>query len=187
VYQRDLKASNEALKEKERARATAAEQVVKLKKELEDYTKQQTDFELVVLSNKSLNMELTKAKEAIEALLKERDNVLESERDAKSLLDRFKYELNRDQLSAFLRNQTDFVSPGLVMVVGVVGRKADLMNGVYEPTGDMYNGKPLFRKRNDREKWLRFSTNNYWCFSPTQNKEGILVFCQQQFIRCISR
>jgi len=45
VYQRDLKASNEALKEKERARATAAEQVVKLKKELEDMTKQQNDFD----------------------------------------------------------------------------------------------------------------------------------------------
>ncbi len=184
MYQRDLKASNEALKEKERA---TAEQVVKLKKELEDMTKQQPDFDSVVLSNKSLNMQLTKAKETIEALLKERDNVLESARDAKSLLDRFKYELNREQLSAFLRNQTDVVSPGLVMVVGVVGRKADLMNGVYEPTGGMYNGKPLFRKRNDPEKWLRFCTNNNWCFSPTQNKEGIRLLCQQQFIRCISR
>ena len=31
----------------------------------------------------------------------------------------------------------------------MVGRKAEMLNGVYERMSDPYNGKPLFRKRND--------------------------------------
>jgi hypothetical protein len=62
-----------------------------------------------------------------------------------------------------------------VMVAGVVGRKADQLNGVYEPTGDLYNGKPLFRKQNDPGwscEWLRFCTDDTWMFSSTAAKDA---------------
>jgi len=61
-----------------------------------------------------------------------------------------------------------------VTVTGVEGRRADELNGLYEDTGDVYNGKPLFRKRNDRGgacEWLRFK-DNQWAFSATAQKDS---------------
>ena len=59
-----------------------------------------------------------------------------------------------------------------VMVAGVVGRKAGILNGVYEVTGELYNGKPLFRKQNDHDKWLLFLTTNKWGIAVTASKDS---------------
>jgi hypothetical protein len=62
-----------------------------------------------------------------------------------------------------------------VTVEGVEGRRADAINGLYEDTGDLYNGKPLFRKRNDPGgacEWLRFTRNDKWAFSTTTSKDA---------------
>ncbi len=67
-----------------------------------------------------------------------------------------------------------------VTVAGVEGRSAHAFNGLYEDTGDLYNGKPLFRKRNDPGgacEWLRFSTTDKWYFSDTQSKDANNTAC----------
>jgi len=59
-------------------------------------------------------------------------------------------------------------------LAGVVGRKVDSLNDVFEVTGDLYNGNPLFWKRNDPGglfEWLRFSTNDKWLFRTTARKD----------------
>jgi hypothetical protein len=60
-----------------------------------------------------------------------------------------------------------------VTVAGAEGSKANALNGLYYPTGDLYNGKPLFRKQNDLGgdgEWLRFATDDRWIFSDTRSK-----------------
>jgi hypothetical protein len=58
-----------------------------------------------------------------------------------------------------------------VMVAGVMGEKADKLNGWYETTVDLQNGKPLFRNLKNPETWLRFTTDNTWMFSDTSDKD----------------
>ena len=78
----------------------------------------------------------------------------------------------------------------VVKVAGVQGETAAQLNGVYEPVKgqsgklSMYNGKPLFRKRNYTQRffatwfsapdafWLRFAKDNTWKFSNTANKDA---------------
>jgi hypothetical protein len=57
-----------------------------------------------------------------------------------------------------------------INVSGVMGEKADLLNGWYETT-DLQNGKPLFRKLKNPDTWLRFTTDNEWIFSGTSDKD----------------
>ncbi len=53
---------------------------------------------------------------------------------------------------------------------GVVGHHA-YVNGVYKTTGDLYNGKPLFRKLNDPDMWLLFSKKQKcWSITGTDGK-----------------
>jgi hypothetical protein len=56
-----------------------------------------------------------------------------------------------------------------IMVAG--GEKADMLNGWYETTVDLQNGKPLFRKLKTPDTWLRFTTDNTWMFSDTSDKD----------------
>jgi hypothetical protein len=58
-----------------------------------------------------------------------------------------------------------------VIVAGVMGGKAALLNGWYETTDDLQNGKPLFRKLKNPDAWLRFTTDKTWMFSDTSDKE----------------
>eukprot|EP00947_MAST-08B_sp_MAST-8B-sp1_P005599 g5599.t1 len=61
-----------------------------------------------------------------------------------------------------------------VTISGTTGPNAAAVNGDYLPTGDIYNGKPLFRKSGDPDKWLRYVTHderNTWMVSPTADKE----------------
>jgi hypothetical protein len=78
-----------------------------------------------------------------------------------------------------------------VTVVDVKGRRADALNGLYEDTGDFYNGKHLFRKRNDPARasaWLSSTRKSgLWVFSTTASKDansynfdsGVWVFSTQ--------
>jgi hypothetical protein len=58
-----------------------------------------------------------------------------------------------------------------IMVAGVTGEKADKLNGWYETTDDLQNGKPLFRKLKNPDAWLRFTTDDTWMFSDTSDKD----------------
>jgi hypothetical protein len=58
-----------------------------------------------------------------------------------------------------------------IMVAGVMGEKADKLNGWYETTVDLQNGKPLFRKLKNPDTWLRFTRDNTWMFSDTSDKD----------------
>jgi hypothetical protein len=58
-----------------------------------------------------------------------------------------------------------------IMVAGVMGEKADKLNGWYETTVKLQNGKPLFRKLKHPDAWLRFTTDNTWMFSDTSDKD----------------
>jgi hypothetical protein len=58
-----------------------------------------------------------------------------------------------------------------VMVAGVMGEKADKLNGWYETTVHLQNGKPLFRKLKNPDTWLRFTRDNTWMFSDTSDKD----------------
>jgi hypothetical protein len=58
-----------------------------------------------------------------------------------------------------------------IMVAGVMGEKADKLNGWYQTTADLQNGKPLFRKLKDPDAWLRFTKKNTWMFSDTSDKD----------------
>jgi hypothetical protein len=59
-----------------------------------------------------------------------------------------------------------------VLIGGVVGKKANVLNGVYEPTRQLHNGKPLFQKQGDPDKWLRFDVKKLWLFCATANKDA---------------
>jgi len=58
-----------------------------------------------------------------------------------------------------------------IMVAGVMGEKADKLNGWYQTTVDLQNGKPLFRKLEDSAAWLRFTRDKMWIFSDTSDKD----------------
>jgi hypothetical protein len=55
------------------------------------------------------------------------------------------------------------------IVAGLVGNRANL-NGVYKTTGDLYNGKPLFCKLNDPDRWLLFTRKKMWTITSTESK-----------------
>jgi hypothetical protein len=58
-----------------------------------------------------------------------------------------------------------------IMVGGVMGKKADMLNGWYETTENLQNGKPLFRKLKNPDTWIRFTTDHTWMFSDTSDKD----------------
>ena len=61
----------------------------------------------------------------------------------------------------------EFVPP--VVISGATGPNAASVNGVFEPTGEIYNGKVLFAKRGDADKWLRFvAGHSFWIVSSTK-------------------
>jgi hypothetical protein len=46
------------------------------------------------------------------------------------------------------------------------------INGVYCPMLELYNGKPLFQKEGDKNKWLLFNKNNKWMVTDTSSKDS---------------
>jgi hypothetical protein len=47
-----------------------------------------------------------------------------------------------------------------------------LVNGAYDLTGELYNGRVLFRKRGDDSLCLRFTKGCHWVVSPVANKDA---------------
>ena len=59
-----------------------------------------------------------------------------------------------------------------VVMGGCVGTNAASVNGIYVPTGDLYNGKPLYQKQGDPSKWLRFvASNARWSVGTREDKD----------------
>jgi hypothetical protein len=50
------------------------------------------------------------------------------------------------------------------------GAKGSMCNGVYEEQPELYNGKKLFRKVGDKDKWLRYGRER-WIVSSTEAKD----------------
>jgi hypothetical protein len=60
-----------------------------------------------------------------------------------------------------------------VVIAGVTGTHAERVNGIYEPTVEVYNGKLLFQKRGMPDLWLRFdASNRFWIVSSTADKDA---------------
>lgn len=59
-------------------------------------------------------------------------------------------------------------------ISGAQGANAVYVNGVFDPTGTLYNGKPLYHKRDDPFRWLRWVTGPYqsWRVSDTADKDA---------------
>ena len=59
-------------------------------------------------------------------------------------------------------------------IVGATGKYADNINGKFLPVG-VFNGKPLFQKEGDLDKWLYFYIGDdnrmFWLISATENKD----------------
>ena len=60
-----------------------------------------------------------------------------------------------------------------VLIAGATGQTADSVNGIYEPTGEIYNDRTLFRKKGDSTKWLRYvSSTGYWMVSAESDTKA---------------
>ena len=64
----------------------------------------------------------------------------------------------------------------LVVVEGLTGDYATKVNGVYRPTGNVYNGKELLAQTYDSNIFMRYVTgnngSNTWCVSSRSDKEA---------------
>jgi hypothetical protein len=60
-------------------------------------------------------------------------------------------------------------SRGIVILAGFQCTK---INGEFDLVPELYNGRALFRKRDDKTVWLRFAKSEYWTVSPTAEKEA---------------
>ncbi len=69
-----------------------------------------------------------------------------------------------------------FPSPP-VLITGVVGTSAKILNGMYEATHDVNNGKPLFRKQGDPNRLLRLDDDNVWAICSSANIKGSACWC----------
>ena len=60
-----------------------------------------------------------------------------------------------------------------VVIGGATGTNASSVNGIYEPTSEVYNGKLLFKKREMSDIWLRFEeSTRFWMVSSTTDKDA---------------
>ena len=73
------------------------------------------------------------------------------------------------------------------IIAGATGPSAALVNGTYQPIDETYNGRVLFRKEGDGDKWLMYVTtdgSNYWMVSTTASKDanngGGWAYCNEK-------
>jgi hypothetical protein len=59
-----------------------------------------------------------------------------------------------------------------VVLSGATGQYASAINGVFEPTGEEHNSKPLLGKVGDPGWWLRCTPSGSWVVSRTASKEA---------------
>mmetsp|Transcript_4392 Transcript_4392/g.8155 ORF Transcript_4392/g.8155 Transcript_4392/m.8155 type:complete len:1152 (-) Transcript_4392:2470-5925(-) len=64
--------------------------------------------------------------------------------------------------------------PGSVVVKGATGSRGNRVNGIFEPTDEVYNDMPVYRKKGDSGTWLELVTGNTgnlrWYVKPTANR-----------------
>ena len=56
-----------------------------------------------------------------------------------------------------------------VRMSGRVGHNA-FINGDYEPTGELYNARPLYRQVGDPDVWLLYTLSRWWAVTTTESK-----------------
>jgi hypothetical protein len=64
---------------------------------------------------------------------------------------------------------------GVVILAGATKGTAAhraLVHGAYDLMPELYNGRALFRKRDNKTVWLRFTTAKNWIVSPAADKEA---------------
>jgi hypothetical protein len=60
-----------------------------------------------------------------------------------------------------------------VVIGGATGTNAAKVNGIYEPTIELYNGKLLFQKHGMKDHWLHFdASTGFWIVSSTAGKDA---------------
>lgn len=58
-----------------------------------------------------------------------------------------------------------------VFINGATGPSGPCINGIYEPTDEICGGWPVYRKKDDNEKWLEYIVaTNEWYVKPTTDK-----------------
>jgi hypothetical protein len=58
-----------------------------------------------------------------------------------------------------------------VKITGATGPSGPSINGIYEPTDEICGGWPVYRKKDDSEKWLEYIVaSNEWYVKPTADK-----------------
>jgi hypothetical protein len=58
-----------------------------------------------------------------------------------------------------------------VRISGATGPSGPSINGIYEPTEEICGGWPVYRKKDDNEKWLEYIVaSNEWYVKPTADK-----------------
>jgi hypothetical protein len=58
-----------------------------------------------------------------------------------------------------------------VRIQGATGPSGPSINGIYEPTDEICGGWPVYKKREDTEKWLEYIVaTNEWYVKPTSDK-----------------
>jgi hypothetical protein len=58
-----------------------------------------------------------------------------------------------------------------VRITGATGPSGPSINGIYEPTDEICGGWPVYRKKDDPEKWLEYIVaSNEWYVKPTADK-----------------
>jgi hypothetical protein len=81
-------------------------------------------------------------------------------------------------LTAKQRNEEDMKAGSIrrlratpVRISGASGPSGPSINGVYEPTDEICGGWPVYRKKDDNEKWLEYIVaTNEWYVKPTADK-----------------
>ena len=81
-------------------------------------------------------------------------------------------------LTAKQRNEEDMRAGSVrrlratpVRIAGATGPSGPSINGVYEPTDEICGGWPVYRKKDDNEKWLEYIVaTNEWYVKPTADK-----------------
>jgi len=64
---------------------------------------------------------------------------------------------------------------GIVILAGATKGGAfqcTTTNGAFDLVPELYNGRALFRKRDDKTLWLRFTKGNNWMVSSTASKDA---------------
>lgn len=58
-----------------------------------------------------------------------------------------------------------------VRITGATGPSGPSINGIYEPTDEICGGWPVYRKKDDMEKWLEYNVaSGEWYVKPTTDK-----------------